>query len=207
MKKLLLLTCAIFCISSARSQNVANTYWLGYDQTNTSDIYWHFATDTLSFTVVLPNFSPISTFTETMSQVNVTDIPDTSSGFCGSTGTYNKVFSGDTMWLNLVSDPCTSRVAYITTHYFISQPLGIAPRVTANDVRIAPNPTLGIFTVNTGVPASMIMVSDIAGRTITQQNSNSTSVSIDLGNEPAGIYFVTILFSDGKTTTQRIVRE
>lgn len=207
MKKLLLLACAVMCFSSVRSQNVANTWWLGYDQSNTSDIYWHFATDTLSFTVVLPNFSPISTFTETMAQVNLTDIPDTSSGFCGSTGTYNKVFSGDTMWLNIVNDPCTSRVAYITTHYFISQPLGITQPEIANDVRIAPNPTNGTFSVTTDVPAEMIIITDIAGRMIAQQKCSAATASFDLGNAPGGIYFVTVQFSNGTSTTQKIIRE
>jgi hypothetical protein len=76
---------------------------------------------------------------------------------------------------------------------------------TQNNLVVYPNPTNGLFTVNTGnLEASSVSVVDITGRVVFESNVASSQIHVDLTQELAGIYFVNIVRA-GITTVEKVI--
>lgn len=206
MKRFVLsLSCCCVLSFAAQSQNVANTFWLAYDQSNAADLFWHFSADTLYYSVNNVNWTAVTTFTESSTLCNLADIPSPPP-WCGGTGIYSKVFSGDTLRLNIVADTCSSRAMYMATHYFVNTLTGIPTAEAQLPVQVMPNPSTGMFQLSVGVTSGEVIVRDIAGRIVSDQQIDKTETQIDLTDESPGIYFASFI-SAGRTTTIRLVKE
>ena len=169
MRKLLLtLTGAFLLMCSAQSQNVAFTSWINFDTLNQQGLYWYFDADTCWFSGDNVSWDSVSVYDETATQFMITDLFYPSPNYCGYTGTYNKVFSGDTLWLVPVDDTCDSRNDYFTASYFISQATAIGEPANSS-IRVSPNPTSGVFTIATTGIADRILVTDVNGRIVAEQ--------------------------------------
>lgn len=75
------------------------------------------------------------------------------------------------------------------------------PALTVN-----PNPTSGTFTV-CGTDISRVQVYSINGRSVLDQLANETSTTIDLTNQPAGVYIVDVTDQDGKHCVRKVVKQ
>jgi peptidoglycan/xylan/chitin deacetylase (PgdA/CDA1 family) len=76
-------------------------------------------------------------------------------------------------------------------------------------VNVYPNPNNGIFTVDFGNQSDKeksIFISDLYGHEIKRVNSASSKESIDVSNQPSGIYVVQIL-SNNRLKTIKIVKD
>ncbi len=74
-------------------------------------------------------------------------------------------------------------------------------------IQLFPNPTSGVFTINTGKSNfSTIKIYNITGELIYQSVVNEKTV-VDLSAEGAGMYFVTILNEDGEVARKKVVVE
>lgn len=84
--------------------------------------------------------------------------------------------------------------------------------IVDKNLTVQPNPSDGLFVLDYGFEGQQdiaITVSDLAGRQIlTQQNTaaNQYHTTLDLSNQPAGMYFVKITTPDGMATRKLIVR-
>lgn len=80
-------------------------------------------------------------------------------------------------------------------------------------VQTYPNPSSGIFTIQTSDASTALSVTNIEilnllGEKILSANiPHLTSYKIDLGNQPKGIYFYKAFFEEGKTSTGKIIIE
>ena len=64
----------------------------------------------------------------------------------------------------------------------------------AEDVNVFPNPVSDVLNISfTQEMNGAIQIIDLTGRTVESRNINSTFMSVDLANEPEGIYFYRIL--------------
>jgi hypothetical protein len=206
MKKILLLFLLATCISiTSRAQYIANTYWISYDTTNTPDIFWHFTSDTMWFSVNGIDYDSVDTFTETMTQISLVDIFYPGPNYCGGTGIYTKVFSADTMWLVAVSDTCSDRADFMSSHYFISNPMSVSETVIP-EFTIAPNPCVDIVNISSTQAADKIIVTTTDGKVVIEHTPKSGSASVDLGKYPPGVYFISLVYTD-RVTTKMIIRE
>lgn len=68
-----------------------------------------------------------------------------------------------------------------------------------------PNPATGHVTVKAGVPVQHVEIRDISGRTVLTEAPNSESVTLSIGNLPAGIYMVTLRNGD-RSVTRKLVK-
>ncbi|MCB0395491.1 MAG: T9SS type A sorting domain-containing protein [Flavobacteriales bacterium] len=82
-----------------------------------------------------------------------------------------------------------------------------------NVMRIAPNPTTGVINVNLGLPnanSANLIVMNLIGEVVYQKQLGASSLTststIDLRNQPKGVYLVRVQ-SEQHTATQRIVVE
>jgi hypothetical protein len=75
-------------------------------------------------------------------------------------------------------------------------------------VEVYPNPTTGHFTVRTEGNAGLakLQVLDLMGRLVTEKDAEVGLTELDLGNQPAGTYFVRVA-SDGYGHTVKIVKQ
>ncbi len=73
---------------------------------------------------------------------------------------------------------------------------------------VYPNPSTGQFNINTNADeAFQIEVTDLLGKTIyQQQHQPNTSIAIRLSNQPKGIYLVSLIQADGKTTKKLVIQ-
>jgi photosystem II stability/assembly factor-like uncharacterized protein len=84
-----------------------------------------------------------------------------------------------------------------------------------NDVYINPNPSNGIFTINSPVFKEndgdvKMIITDITGREILNSQFSILNSKIDISKQPQGIYFLTIQFQNNnqaKFITKKIIKQ
>jgi hypothetical protein len=76
------------------------------------------------------------------------------------------------------------------------------------EFNVLPNPSTGIFALNfTGTAAKNIVVYDVVGKIIFEKNSlTDATLTLDLSNEPAGVYFVKVI-TNGEIISKKIIKE
>ncbi len=76
--------------------------------------------------------------------------------------------------------------------------LGITEASESLDLKISPNPTSGIFTVNTsGIKMKEVKVMNILGEVVFRTTAANPQITIDMSNEANGIYFVEVRTEKG----------
>lgn len=74
------------------------------------------------------------------------------------------------------------------------------------EIKVKPNPSDGKFTVILPDTRSEVIIYDLLGNIINQQNATSVNHQIDISSLPKGIYFVKVISGDivykGKIVTQ-----
>ena len=89
-------------------------------------------------------------------------------------------------------------------------PVGIDEKISENKfITITPNPTTGVFTINTNNKLSIInyQLTDITGKEI--MSRGHVPLQIDISNQPKGIYFITIKFHTNNqiySLTKKIIK-
>ena len=95
------------------------------------------------------------------------------------------------------------------TYYFDDVQFGAALGVNTFNtpkVRIYPNPTSGILTIEANSVIESITVYNVLGQEMLSQKGNSASETLNISNFKSGVYLVKTT-SNGKTATSRIVKE
>jgi hypothetical protein len=82
--------------------------------------------------------------------------------------------------------------------------IGITENEADNKVNIHPNPSNGLFTVESAETPQQILVSDLLGNTLIELHPDSPATGIDLSSAAPGVYFVKI-FNHQKMLVTRIV--
>jgi hypothetical protein len=81
----------------------------------------------------------------------------------------------------------------------------VKPKVLDNlNVSIYPNPTSGVFTINTSVGNAKIIVLNGLGEELLIENSNGNTKTIDLSGYPNGVYILQIISENGIKETSII---
>lgn len=206
MKKFLLSLLLITSVSGVHAQSLTWTTWQAYlDSTNTPDLYFHFTNDSVRFSSDNVTWTTIAWYSYTPNTYRMIDDPALGCANITDTGVYTTAFSGDTMWLLPQNDPCTERMDYLAYHYYVRLNTGV-DEMRAPDFSVSPNPSTGIFTVQSLTLPEKIRVSTIDGKLVSEQMTGSTAFSIDLSAYPTGVYILNVVYAD-HTTTQRIVKE
>lgn len=76
---------------------------------------------------------------------------------------------------------------------------------TESSVSVVPNPSAGFFSLTCSQDISSLSVYDVHGRTINNFKSYGNSATVDLSEEPAGVYFCTIQCASGFVKTVRLI--
>jgi uncharacterized repeat protein (TIGR03803 family) len=82
---------------------------------------------------------------------------------------------------------------------------GIDSHESSQQISIYPNPSSGKFILSSGIGAGIISVTNIAGEIVFQSTVSTPASTIDLHNQPDGIYFVNVKSEKGSFTQKIII--
>jgi hypothetical protein len=77
---------------------------------------------------------------------------------------------------------------------------------TDNGLAVFPNPTSGIITINSESLAHVEVV-NIFGQTVIKEHCSGGNITIDLAEQPAGIYFLNLTDDKGKMSVKKVMKE
>ncbi|SFC51495.1 Por secretion system C-terminal sorting domain-containing protein [Flexibacter flexilis DSM 6793] len=83
--------------------------------------------------------------------------------------------------------------------------IGVKENIS-NLVKVYPNPSKGVFQLKV-TEKTNCTVSDITGKVLWQKNSVETGETIDLSNQPEGVYFLKVKTLSGSETIKLIVQQ
>lgn len=99
---------------------------------------------------------------------------------------------------------CTGRTTFVQN---VDACTGISKYTSANGIKIYPNPSAGLFTVELNSGSSKtVEVTDISGRVVFNASTNDQRVSVNIGNLANGIYYVKVQ-SGNATDVMKIVKQ
>ena len=75
-----------------------------------------------------------------------------------------------------------------------------------NQISVFPNPATTVVNIQSISNIEQVMLFDIHGRAVMQQNLNNTAASLDVSGLKTGVYFA-VIQSEGKTTTKKIIKQ
>lgn len=86
-------------------------------------------------------------------------------------------------------------------------PLDLPRLNTEENIKISPNPSQGIFNIqsNKNTNISEVTILNSQGKSIRQSSNFNSKTTLDLSNENSGIYFLKIQFEDGSSKTEKLV--
>ncbi|HSD13027.1 MAG TPA: LamG-like jellyroll fold domain-containing protein [Flavobacterium sp.] len=84
--------------------------------------------------------------------------------------------------------------------------LGSSDFVTENNLKIYPNPSTGIFTIESKEEIT-VKIYDLVGKVVKAQQMNVGINLVDISNHAAGVYFVKTFGVSGNTTTYKVIKK
>ena len=203
MKNKLALLTVLIGISSfyAYSQTLSNTTWAVYNPYKTFFAYFHFGTDTLSYSYDNVSYTPFSAFNENVNNISFVDLPS-KPGATTDIGNYTFTIQNDSLKFNLINDVMDSRKGTLTMCYWVSRKAtGINTIVFTNSIKFYPNPFLSTTTLqfNKSINNATLTIYNSIGHLVKQiKNITGQIFTINRDNLPSGVYF-TRLTLDNKT--------
>ena len=193
-KKITLLMLITISALSVYSQTLLNTTWAVYDTSSTFFMYFHFGTDTLSYSSDSVSYENVSIFQIDGNNFSIIDLP---SGPCpaSDTGTYNFLIQNDTLKFTLISDTCESRPITISNYHWIRLlQTGIPFTNQLPTIKIYPNPTSDLISIksNHNTQGSTYIIFDQYGRQVLIGKLTGEITSVDIKQLPVGLYFLQI---------------
>ena len=79
--------------------------------------------------------------------------------------------------------------------------------VSAMEVNVYPNPVSTVLNVNTTGVATSVSILSLDGKVISSTDMNGTSVSVNVSNLTAGVYFYEIVAEDGSLVRNTFVKK
>jgi hypothetical protein len=99
---------------------------------------------------------------------------------------------------------CVGKTTFVQT---VDACLGISKYTSANGIKIYPNPSAGLFTVESNSGSSKtVEVTDISGRVVFTATTNDQRVSVNISNMASGIYYVKVQ-SGSASDVMKVVKQ
>lgn len=83
---------------------------------------------------------------------------------------------------------------------------GLGKHALSGSVRVYPNPTSGLLTIELGQNAGHIEVADVTGRVVMSAESNAAVMNLDLNQLAGGLYYVKVK-TVNRTETVQVIRQ
>ncbi len=209
MKKINTLITLIIIVSSVNvySQTLPNTTWTVYNASSTFFAYFHFGTDTISYSIDNISYNNVSTFQVSSSNVSIIDLPGAPCS-ASDTGKYTFLIQNDTLKFTTVIDLCSSRVTTLSTSNWIRLQTGIQNINLMSAIKFYPNP----FSTQTTIQTNNIFnnatftIDNYFGQTVKKmENISGKTVVLSRDNLPSGLYFIRLTQENKVIMTTKLV--
>ncbi|MDP4198494.1 MAG: T9SS type A sorting domain-containing protein [Bacteroidota bacterium] len=108
----------------------------------------------------------------------------------------------------------TNQTAFVVTYLrgLWQRPLsdfkaGVTPVTSAAAVEISPNPTDGLVSIHAGKVVHLVVENLLGESVLEQAATRSTDFTLDLSQQPAGVYYLRITLGTGEVRTIKLVKE
>ena len=191
---------AKICINPAGG-NSSDPLWLSFDLKQ----LFKFANANTNFRVTVngtqvgPTYRPPFSGTPIVWQrinVNLSSFKNLPSIEVGFESSVKEEFAGGSGTANLVDNIVVTR----------SAPTGLKNYLDESLLSVFPNPSKGIFTLDTTHPDFAMEVTDLTGKVLLKKNVKGQHHQVDLNHFAKGIYLLKVV-SKGKTATRKLVIE
>lgn len=88
-----------------------------------------------------------------------------------------------------------------------AQGSSLLPEILEEDkITVFPNPVKNFVKVSGLLDVTEIMVADITGKTVYRQKITESAIEANLSELTSGIYFISVCYNSGKTSTRKIIK-
>jgi hypothetical protein len=136
-----------------------------------------------------------------------------SSSFNPHLGYPNQLKMGD--YFDMLSRTDGAHLAWANTlngeqdvyYSHIIPPIGVGVNETAPTVSfsVSPNPSSGSFVITTTAHAAQAEIYNLPGEKVFSAMLKARQIQIDFSAQPAGVYFLKIIYADGSTAVKKVV--
>jgi len=181
-------------ICSLKAQVMNNTRWRSYSQQNTFDLFWNFNNDTVSYCNDNISWIDVSVYTEAG---NIITFRDLVTNQCDTieVGIYQFNILLDTLRFTVISEPCASRMDYLTTYHFVEFPIGINELQRYKNISVYPVPFTHCLNVKAESGSFYFTLFDITGRKV-KELSFQGNVKIETEELEPGMYLYELRIFD-----------
>jgi hypothetical protein len=119
--------------------------------------------------------------------------------------------TGGSLLIQFRSDCATISTGWAASWTSTGTSTGIGnPSPDAVSVTVYPNPTTGIFTINnveTQLTSCNLEIYNLLGEKVYSSRIQHPISSINISNQPSGVYFLKIIDLDGSSVVKKIIKE
>lgn len=203
MKKFALLLLFTFQVYLSHAQSLAYTQWLGTKPASIN-LWFNFDDDTLRYSTNGSLGSPLSKYYAQNGQFYIYDFSGTA--LCQDTGFYTYSISGNNLIFSLLLDNCTSRRTTLVNYTWTSLNTAISAESKEYEFKLWELPEReGIYSLLEPEFGGKILIYDLSGKLIYEQNIHSTHTTLDLSFLQKGI-FIARFQSDKGNKSIKILR-
>ncbi len=101
----------------------------------------------------------------------------------------------------------SGKMIFIDNLYFYSTATGVKELDVNNTIKVYPNPVSDKMTIQSDSEISELTISNLVGQTIKTEKINLLQKTIDVSDIAAGNYFVSFKLVNGKSVTQKMVKQ
>lgn len=105
------------------------------------------------------------------------------------------------------NNPCGSFTYGEVEDYTVNITAAAASRIALTGLEIGPNPTNGFLNIRSKDLIDHIQVADLSGSVIIKKQVKNNAATLDLQALSSGSYLITIIYSNGSTYTEKIVKQ
>lgn len=193
MKKLFTLTLLFFTFftGSLLAQSLDLTEWAVYESEGADPTYYIFGLEELSASEDGDDFTVISIYSSTDTELWLHDITSDNGCNVADTGRYTFEIISDTLHFTLVVDPCGVRQETFIDAYWVQLALGVEDVNPLKATTMYPNPAQDQFTISLQRDEQIsIQLIDFSGRVVKNDTYTQRVVNVDISELAIGIYFV-----------------
>lgn len=201
-RKISLLLIIVFVqTSNGFSQSLPGSTWKVFDQASAFYVYLKFNSNTVSHSYDNVTWTNSSNYWVSGNSFKILGL--TSSAQCPlDTGYYSFLIQNDTLKFTSITDPCTSRNQVHAYYHWVRLVTAIKEIDSDSKVKLFPNPTSSRVTLS-GVEGQTVTLYNILGELIhTELLTATEDCTLDLSQQPNGIYFIKI-----GTATKKIIKQ
>jgi hypothetical protein len=205
MKKRTILLTILVALGSFRSfsQSLINTTWTVYDASYNFFLYFHFSTNTVSYSSDNISYTNVSTFQTSANSFTIVDLPTATCP--GDTGRYTFLIQTNSLQFTLVNEACSSRQNTFVNFHWVRLIAGLKEKSLSGSSALYPNPT----SCTLSIPfegAKTIIVTDQGGKIVKTIKTDTKEMTLE--DLATGVYIVNIFNPEDEVlTTQKIIRE